>query len=74
MEASTQQTVSYYIPFANYFQFHHKIDNYIMIIVLGGCGILNSVSVLVFSHPKTSVSVSGSVLALKYKKIGKVRT
>ena len=31
-------------------------------LVLGGCGILNSVSV--FSHPKTGVSVSGLVLAL----------
>ena len=37
-------------------------------VVLGGCGILNSV--LVFSCPKTSVS--GSALALKYTKIGKV--
>ena len=34
-------------------------------IVLGGCGILNSVSV--FARPKTSVSVS--ILALKYTKI-----
>ena len=32
-------------------------------VVLGGCGILNSVSV--FSHLKTGASVSGLVLALK---------
>ena len=37
--------------------------------MLGGCGILNSVSVSVFACPKTSVT--GSVLALKYTKIGK---
>ena len=38
-------------------------------LVLGGCGILNSVPVLVFSHPKTQVSVSGLILALKYGKV-----
>ena len=40
-------------------------------IVLGGCGILNSVAVSVFSQPKTEVSVSGLVLALKCAKIRK---
>ena len=39
-------------------------------LVLRGCGILNLFSV--FSCPKTEVSVSGFVLALKYVKIGKV--
>ena len=40
-------------------------------LVLGGCGILNSVAVSVFSRPKTEVSVLGLVLALKYVKICK---
>ena len=40
-------------------------------LVLGGCGILNSVAVSVFSRPKTEVSVSGLVLALKCAKIRK---
>ena len=48
-----------------------KNEQHYILLVLGGCGILNSV--LVFSRSKTEVSFSGLVIALKYAKIGKVR-